>query len=212
MSRTESKLEEDLSVFIVDDDADVRDALGLLLRVHGYRAELFACAEAFLAALTPHAAGCLVTDIRMPGMSGLELQNELAVRGSALPVVVLTAHGDVESARRALRARAVDFLMKPFQEGDLLAAIRQAFDMEGRRITQIHAEAADRARIGTLTAREREVAALLATGAQNVVIARLLEISPRTVENHKARCMEKLGARSLADLVRIADRAGLRVQ
>ena len=200
---------ESLVVFVVDDDPDVRDALGLLLRVRGYEAALFSCAEDFLAILTPSMGGCLVVDIRMPGMSGLELQQELVRRGSLLPVVVLTGHGDVDSARSALRAHAVDFLTKPFKEADLLSAIEQGFGIERERLAQTRAIAAGRALVATLTVREREVAALLATGAQNLAIARQLNISPRTVEIHKARCMEKLGARSLADLVRIADRTGL---
>ena len=201
---------EGLVVFVVDDDPDVRDALGLLLRVRGYDTALYACAEDFLAILSPTASGCLVVDIRMPGMSGLELQQELLRRGSQLPVVVLTGHGDVDSARCALRAHAVDFLTKPFKEADLLSAIEQGFGIERERLAQTRAIAAGQALIATLTVREREVAALLATGAQNLTIARELNISPRTVEIHKARCMEKLGARSLADLVRIADRTGLR--
>ena len=200
---------EGLVVFVVDDDPDVRDALGLLLRVRGYDTALYACAEDFLTILTPTASGCLVVDIRMPGMSGLELQQELLRRGSQLPVVVLTGHGDVDSARCALRAHAVDFLTKPFKESDLLSAIEQGFGIERARLAQTRAVAAGQALIATLTVREREVAALLATGAQNLTIARELNISPRTVEIHKARCMEKLGARSLADLVRIADRTGL---
>ena len=200
---------EGLVVFVVDDDPDVRDALGLLLRVRGYDTALYACAEDFLAILTPTTSGCLVVDIRMPGMSGLELQQELLRRGSQLPVVVLTGHGDVDSARCALRAHAVDFLTKPFKEADLLCAIEQGFGIERERLAQTRAVAAGQALIATLTVREREVAALLATGAQNLAIARELNISPRTVEIHKARCMEKLGARSLADLVRIADRTGL---
>ena len=209
MSEALSESIEKLVVFVVDDDPDVRDALGLLLRVRGYDAALFACAEDFLATLTPDCNGCLVVDIRMPGMSGLELQQELVRRGSLLPVVVLTGHGDVDSARCALRAHAVDFLTKPFKEADLLSAIEQGFALERERLAKTRAAAAGRALLATLTAREREVAALLATGAQNLTIAHQLNISPRTVEIHKARCMEKLHARSLADLVRIADRTGL---
>ena len=212
MSETDASSQESLAVFVVDDDPDVRDALGLLLRVRGYETALFACAEDFLAFLTPAASGCLVADIRMPGMSGLELQQELVRRGSVLPVVVLTGHGDVNSARCALRAHAVDFLTKPFKESDLLAAIEQGLTIERARLAHTRAVAAAQAVVATLTAREREVAALLATGAQNLTIAHQLNISPRTVEIHKARCMEKLGARSLADLVRIADRTGLQVR
>lgn len=195
---------------VVDDDVDVRDALGLLLKLRGHTVHLHDSAESFLQAFAPEAFGCLVTDIRMPGMSGLELQEELAARSSELPVVVLTGHGDVESARKALKAHAIDFLLKPFKEQDLLAAIETAFARERHRRDMRARELADRSIIASLTAREREVAALLATGAQNLDIADKLGISPRTVEIHKARCMEKLQARSIVDIVRLADRAGLR--
>jgi FixJ family two-component response regulator len=201
--------ESDLAVWIVDDDPDVRDALALLLALRDYRTVVFDSAEAFLAELAPDAAGCLVTDIRMPGMSGLELQRELARRCHTLPVVVLTAHGNVDSARIALRAQAVDFLTKPFKQVELIAAIELAFERERARLAQRDLQAHDAKRIACLTPREREVAALLATGAQNRDIARQLDISPRTVEIHKARCMEKLQVRTLADLVRLADRCGL---
>lgn len=197
-------------VYVVDDDPDVRHSLGLLMHVRGYACELFSDAEHFVAALTADFKGCLITDIRMPGMSGLALQQELVERGCKLPVIVLTGHGDIESARRCLRARAVDFLLKPFQEADLLTAIEQGFALERERLARMRADADAQARVASLTAREREVAALLATGAQNLTIADRLAISPRTVEIHKARCIEKLGARSLADIVRIADRTGLR--
>lgn len=199
-----------LHVYVVDDDADVRDALGLLLKLRGHAVHVFDCAEAFLRSFPEDASGCLVTDIRMPGMSGLELQQELAARSAEIPVVVLTGHGDVESARTALKAQAVDFLLKPFKEQDLLAAIESAFSRERARLAHRDRALADRHVLATLTAREREVAALLATGAQNLEIADKLGISPRTVEIHKARCMEKLRARSIADIVRLADRTGLR--
>ena len=199
-----------LPIFVVDDDADVRDSLGLLLRLRGHRVELYDSSEAFLAQVGPDTAGCLVTDIRMPGMSGLALQQTLATRAIDIPVIVLTAHGDVDSARMALKAHAVDFLTKPFKESDLNAAIELALTREAARLEARERRAVDEAALATLTAREREVAALLATGAQNLEVAQMLGISPRTVEIHKARCMEKLKARTLADLVRLADRAGLR--
>ena len=198
-----------LTVYIVDDDSDVRDALGLLLGLRGYRTLLYESAEAFLRELTPDLAGCLITDIRMPGMSGLELQQELGERCHTLPVVVLTAHGNVTLARAALRAQAVDFLSKPCKQEELVAAIEVGFERECARLALLDARALDDERLASLTPREREVAALLATGAQNRDIARQLDISPRTVEIHKARCLEKLQVRTLADLVRLADRAGL---
>lgn len=199
---------ENLTVFIVDDDADVRDSLGLLLGLRGYGTALFACAEDFLAAWRPGLAGCVLTDLRMPGMSGLELQKELAAREIALPVVMLTAHGDVSSARQALRERAIDFLQKPFREDELTAAIDAAFRQDLARLKTAAARSTEQSRLATLTQREREVMALLATGASNIAVARSLCISPRTVEVHKARVMEKLGVRNLVELTRIADRAG----
>jgi FixJ family two-component response regulator len=201
-----------LTVFVVDDDPDVREALGFLLTLRAYRTALFDSADAFLKVLQPESAGCLITDIRMPGMSGLELQQELANRCHTLPVVVLTAHGSVATARAALRAQAIDFLAKPFKQDELIACIETAFERERQRLARLRTERLDRALIESLTPREREVAALLATGSQKVDIARRLNIGPRTVETHKARCMEKLQARTLADLIRLADRAGLRAE
>jgi len=201
-----------LHIYLVDDDADVRDALTLLLTLRGHTVEAFESAEHFLQRVSSDTAGCLITDIRMPGMSGLELQRALAERRVDIPIIVLTAHGDIDSARMALRAHAVDFLTKPFKEPDLNAAIQIALERERVRIESRATRAADEATIATLTAREREVAALLATGAQNLDIARTLGISPRTVEIHKSRCMEKLKVRTLADLVRLADRASLRAR
>jgi len=210
MNECVSESKRQLPIYVVDDDPDVRYALGLLLGLRGHAVALFECAEDFLSRITPDTAGCLITDIRMPGMTGLELQRALAAREVGIAVIVLTAHGDVDSARAALRAHAVDFLTKPFKEPDLSAAIEVAFERERARLDLLESRIADRAAIATLTAREREVAALLATGAQNLAIAQQLGISTRTVEIHKARCMEKLKARTLADLVRLADRAGLR--
>jgi len=209
MSKTSNSLAACLRVYVVDDDPDVRDALELLLKLRGHKVSVFDCAEAFLSELPQDASGCLVTDIRMPGMDGLALQQALAERLPHLPVIVLTAHGDIESARVALKSRAIDFLLKPFQEKDLLAAIETGFDRERTRMEEQKRVCADHAMRDALTAREKEVAALLATGAQNLDIAHRLGISPRTVEIHKARCMEKLKARSIADVVRFVDRTGL---
>ncbi|MFO1282343.1 MAG: response regulator [Burkholderiales bacterium] len=203
---TLESLRERLTVFVVDDDADVRDSLSLLLGLHGYRTSVFASAEDFLLALKPWFAGCLVTDIRMPGLSGIELQQALAVRACPLPVVVLTGHGDIPSARAALKARAVDFLTKPFAERDLIEAVETAYGREVRRLADADVGASDDARVATLTPREREVMLLLAEGATNVEIAKRLTISPRTVEVHKARVLDKLRTPTLADLVRLVDR------
>jgi len=211
MTQLDIGFEQQFTIFIVDDDPDVRDAVGLLLELQGHRTALFGSAEEFLAGLEPGAIGCIIADIRMPGMNGLELQQRLAGLGVELPVVVLTAHADVASARTALRAHAVDFLTKPFKESDLTAAIQCAVEQERARFSGLKAAAVDQALVARLTPREREVAAWLATGAQNIEIAKQLGISTRTVEIHKARCMEKLDLGTLADLVRLADRTALRI-
>lgn len=193
----------DLTVYIVDDDASVRDSLGLLLGLRGYRCAPFATAEHFLEALRPDWSGCVLVDLRMPGMDGLEVQRELERRGSVLPVIVITAHGDVAAARTAFRQRAVDFLEKPFDDAVAMAAIESAFAREQARLESQAEEESRRGALAALTSREREVAELLASGLHNKAVAQCLGISPRTVEVHKARIMDKLGARSLADLIRI---------
>jgi FixJ family two-component response regulator len=193
------------TVFIVDDDASVRDALSLLLSLRGYVTATFASAEDFLAAVQPDWRGCIVLDIRMPGMSGLEMQRCLLDGGPTLPVIVITAHGDVAAARQAFLADAVDFIEKPFDGEQLLAAIETA--LTGLRVVAQaqHAAPPRQARIGQLSAREREVMALMVKGLHNRRIAEELGISPRTVEVHKARVMEKLGVSNLVDLVRLVD-------
>ena len=194
----------DLAVYIVDDDSAVRDSLSLLLSLRGYRTATFASAEAFLSAIRPGWAGCVVADIRMPGMSGLDLQRELAARGAELPVVIVTAHGDVASARAAFQANAVDFLEKPFDEHGPVAAVEACFRRERDRLAVRGARASRDEAMAALTAREREVLALLVQGQHNRDVAENLGISARTVEVHKARIMAKLGARNLAELIRIA--------
>ena len=189
-----------LTLFIVDDDAGVRDSLSLMLGLAGYRTQLFADAEALLAAYRDDWAGCVIADLRLPGASGIELQEALRARGSSLPFIIITAHGDVPTARLAFQAHAVDFLEKPFQQDQLLAAIQAAFAREGKRF-------ADRAgfeKLAALTPREREVLQHAARGLHAKEIAATLGISPRTVEVHKARLMEKLGVRNVAELVRFA--------
>jgi RNA polymerase sigma factor (sigma-70 family) len=189
-----------LTVYIVEDDAAVRDSLSLMLGLAGYPTALFADAEAFLAAYRDDWAGCVVADLRLPGKSGLELQAALRARASALPFIVMTAHGDVPSARTAFQAQAVDFLEKPFDHAQLRAAIENAFSREQLRL----ARAAELAKLTTLTEREREVLEHAAQGLHAKEIAAALGISPRTVEVHKTRIMEKLGTRNVAELVRFA--------
>ena len=189
-----------LTVYIIDDDAAVRDSLSLMLGLAGYATALFADAEAFLAAYRDDWAGCVVADLRLPGKSGLELQAELRARCSALPFILMTAHGDVPSARTAFQARAVDFLEKPFDHAQLRSAIENAFSREQQRL----ARANELAKLATLTVREREVLEHAAQGLHAKEIAAALGISPRTVEVHKTRVMENLGVRNVAELVRFA--------
>jgi len=191
---------EPLTVHIVDDDASVRDSLALMLGLAGFRTAFFADAEAFLAAWRADWSGCVVADLKLPGASGLELQAEMARRGSPLPFIIITAHGDVPAARAAFRADAVDFLEKPFDQAQLRAAIQNAFSKESMRLRR----AADADRLACLTTREREVLAAAAQGLHAKEIGRALGISARTVEVHKTRIMAKLGARNVAELVRLA--------
>ena len=193
-----------LTVYIVDDDAAVRDSLSLLLSLRGYRTATFSSGEDFLAAWNPSLSGCLVADIRMPGMSGLELQAELARRGSRLPVVIVTAHGDVATARAAFQSHAVDFLEKPFDDSSPVEAVEASFRRERERLSAAAVAERKHASLAALTPREAEIFQLLVQGLHNLEVARQLGISPRTVEVHKARIMEKLGARNIAELVRIA--------
>lgn len=187
------------TVFIVDDDASVRDALSLLLSLRGHACATFSSAEDFLAALQPGWRGCVVADIRMPGLSGLELQAALRERGVTLPVIVITAHGSVAAAREAFLADAVDFLEKPFDGEQLLQVVEQA--LAGLPASPAASRAPD-----ALTAREREVMALLVEGLHNRRIAETLGISPRTVEVHKARVLDKLGVTSVVELVKQVER------
>jgi FixJ family two-component response regulator len=188
----------ELSVFVIDDDASVRDSLALMLGLSGYKAALFADAEAFAEAWQPGWAGCVVADLRLPGMSGIELQAAMRHRGSRLPFIIITAHGDVATARAAFRAEAVDFLEKPFDHAQLRAAIENAFSREQLRLRR----EADAGRLSSLTPRERDVLEQAAKGLHAKEIAASLGISPRTVEVHKTRIMEKLGVRNVTELVR----------
>lgn len=190
-----------LTVCLVDDDAAVRDALGLVLSLHGYRTRSFASAEDLSGVVDATWEGCVVADLRMPGRSGIELAGELASRGIAMPVVIITAHGDVASARAAFRLNAVDFLEKPFEDDELIEAIEAAFARELARLATT-GEAVERERaLARLSPREREIAVLVAQGLRNPAIAERLAISPRTVEVHKARIMDKLGVRGLDELI-----------
>jgi FixJ family two-component response regulator len=192
-----------LTVHIVDDDAAVRDSLSLLLSLRGYRTATFASAEDFLARADATWRGCVIADLRMPGASGIELQHALRHRNLRIPVIIVTAHGDVASARAAFQAEAVDFLEKPFDDEGPVRAVEAAFARERSRLAATDSLARREASLALLTAREREVMELLVLGLHNREVAERLTISPRTVEVHKARVMEKLGARNLADLIRL---------
>lgn len=191
------------TVFVVEDDEGVRNSLEVLLRLEGLRARGFESAEAFLAAVSPGWSGCLVVDLRMPGMGGLELLERLREAGCPLPAIVITAHGDVANTRSSFRAGAVDFFEKPVDNAALLAAVRQAMDRDAARRREGEERARVQERLARLTPREREVLDLVAAGRHNREIAAALGISPRTVEVYKARMMEKLQVRRLPDLVRL---------
>jgi RNA polymerase sigma factor (sigma-70 family) len=195
-----------VAVYIVDDDAAVRDSLELLLRLHGYAATSFASGEAFLAALDRRdlrAGGVVLLDLRLPGIGGAQVQAELTDRGVVWPIVMLTGHGDVASARNALKAGAIDFIEKPIQEKVLLAALAHGADRH-REVDSMAARRADiERRLARLTPREREVLAMVVEGRHNREIAQVLGISPRTVEVYKARVMDKLDVDRLPDLIRL---------
>ena len=185
------------------DDSAVRDALSLSLSLRSYRTAQFANAEDFLGAFDLSWAGCVIADIRMPGMSGLQLQTDLTVRGSQLPVVIITGHGDVSSARAAFRGHAIDFLEKPFDDEHLIGAIETAFERELDRINKRDGTAKREATLSALSPREREVMNYLIRGLHAKEIGEQLGISHRTVEVHKAHIMEKMGVRSVIDIVRL---------
>src|SRR5512134_2406945 len=197
------QLAREATVYIVDDDAAVRDALSLLLGVRGFRTACFASAESFLASHRPGEMGCLLLDVRMPGMSGIELQAHLAAQGDPLPVIVITAHGDIPMARAALKAGAEDFLEKPIDEDSLLRALHSALDRDFSRRQRAMESARFAERLRGLTLRERQVMDLVADGRSNREIAEVLGISLRTVEVHRARMMDKLAVRGVPELVRV---------
>ena len=191
------------SVFIVDDDPGVRDSLAMLLELKGFHTRTYESAEQFLERYRPVWPGCLVLDLRMTGMGGLELQAELARRGASLPIIIVTAHGDVATARAALKAGAVDFIEKPIDDEALVGAITGALERDARSRERSAAQAGTAERLGRLTAREREVLDMVVEGKHNREIAAALEISPRTVEVYKSRLMEKLQVRRVPELVRL---------
>jgi two-component system response regulator FixJ len=194
-------------VFIVDDDLGVLNSVAFLLSTVGIPTETCASAQEFLDAYDPLVPGCIILDVRMPGMSGLELQERLHGLGSTLPVIFLTAHGDVPMAVNAMKSGAVDFIQKPFRDQDLLDKIHRAMEENARARAMANTQRSVSARIESLTPREREVMDAVVAGKANKMIALDLGVSERTVEIHRARVMQKMDVESLAQLVQIVMRA-----
>lgn len=191
------------TVFIVDDDEAMRESMKLLLEMLGYRVQVFANAKSFLAFCSDHDRGCLVLDVRMPEMNGLDLQQVLRKRGYCLPIIFLSGFGDVPTTVRAVKAGAVDFLEKPVSRRMLTERIERAFEIERRQRRELREVEAIRARCAALTPRELQVMEFATQGLSNKDIARELQISPRTVETHRARMMEKMEADSIATLCKL---------
>jgi two-component system, LuxR family, response regulator FixJ len=191
------------TIYIVDDDEGVRNSLRFLLKSVGLASRSLGSASEFLSSYQASQPGCLVLDVRMPGMSGLELQQQLNLRGATLPVIFITGHGDVPMAVEAMQHGAFDFLQKPFRDQDLLDRIQRALERDRRNRADLAQHAAIRRRLASLTPREKEVLALMVRGKANKAMAGDLGVSQRTVEIHRARVMEKTGADSLAQLVRM---------
>ena len=203
--------ETDAMVFVVDDDAPMRESLKNLIRSVGLRVELFASAQEFLRSKRPDLPSCLVLDVRLPGLSGLDLQKRTGDAGIEIPIVFITGHGDIPMSVRAMKAGAVEFLTKPFRDQDLLDAIQQALERDGKARDQRAALEELRSRFASLTSREREVMKRVVAGLLNKQIGAELGTSETTVKIHRHQVMEKMGARSLPELVRMADRLGILV-
>jgi RNA polymerase sigma factor (sigma-70 family) len=192
------------TIFIIDDDEAMRDSLALLAEAEGFPSRTFASAVDFLSALNPAAEGCVLADVRMPEMSGLELLQQLRAKGVPIPIILITGHGDVPMAVAALKSGAADFFEKPFDDAQLIASLRLALDRDASRRRSEQSIAELRERKSHLTQREREVMDLVVEGLPNKAVADRLGISPRTVEVYRAKVMDKMRARNLSDLVRMA--------
>ena len=197
-------------VFVIDDDASMRGALDNLLSSVGLDVRVFPSPQEFLGAERPHAPGCILLDLRLPGMSGLAVQQEFAIRGIALPVIFISGYADVPITVRAMKAGAVEFLTKPFHEQELLDAVHAAIERDAARHSEAGPASNLRARFDTLTPREREVMGLVAAGRANKQIAAELGVSLVTVKVHRGHVMHKMLAGSVAELVRMSDQLGLR--
>lgn len=197
------------TIFVVDDDRAVCTALARLLRAEGFEAAAFDTPEAFLEDHDPSALGCVLLDLSMPGLDGLELQQALAERGSTLPIIFLSGHGDIRSSVRAMKQGAVDFLTKPVNDADLIGAVRVAVDRCERFLNARRQQDKVQHLLDTLTPRERQVLGHIVSGKLNKQVAAELGTVEKTIKVHRARVMMKMGAKSLADLVRIAQGAGI---
>jgi RNA polymerase sigma factor (sigma-70 family) len=199
------------TVFVVDDEPSVRKSLGRLLRAAGYRDEAFASAREFLQRDLGVEVGCLVLDVQMPDLNGLELQQALAEKDRSLPIIFITGHGDIPMSVRAMKAGATDFLSKPVDEKDLLGAISRALEQSQQQSSQRVASTEINRLLATLTPREHEVLLQVITGKPNKQIAAVLETSEKTIKVHRGRVMHKLQVQSVADLVRLCEKVGIRV-
>ena len=202
--------ETEAIVFVVDDDPSMRKALSNLFRSVGLRAEVFGSAREWLESKLPEVASCLVLDIRLPGLSGLDFQAELVKANIQIPIIFMTGHGDIPMTVKAMKAGAVDFLTKPFRDQDMLDAVAIAIERDRARRKEQKIVAELRAVFETLTTRERDVLALVASGLMNKQIAAEIGLAEITVKIHRGHLMRKMGARSLADLVRMAEMLGIR--
>ncbi|MGA2999676.1 response regulator transcription factor [Bradyrhizobium sp.] len=198
------------TVFVVDDDSAVRETLGSLFRSIELRVELFGSAQEFTRSNIPDAASCLVLDIRLPGISGLDFQSKLAEAGIHVPIIFMTGHGDIPMSVKAMKAGAIDFLTKPFRDQDMLDAVVKALERDEKRRKGEKTESAVRILFESLTSREREVMALVVQGLMNKQIAAKLDLSEITVKVHRSHMMQKMQARSLINLLETADLLGIR--
>ena len=198
------------NIFVVDDDPSVRKGLGRLLRSMGYQVQTFGSAEEFLQNATDcHGPACLVLDVKMPGLDGLDLQKQLEQRDYVMPIVFITGHGDIPTSVKAMKKGAIDFLTKPFDEEDFVRAVREALDKDMTHRRAMNERKSILGRVRSLTPREYEILTYVITGMLNKQIAYDLNISEKTVKVHRGRVMEKLAVESLAELVRLAEKAGI---
>lgn len=202
--------EEKSVVYVVDDDPSVRKALERLLRSAGHDARTFPSALEFLDYRHPHAAGCLILDLKLPGLGGLELQERLVAKGITFPIVFITGHGTVPASVKAFKAGAMDFLQKPFKDSELLESVARGIEKHRRLRQKLHEIEKLHARLDTLTPRERQVFRLVVSGMLNKQIAFDLGTAEKTIKVHRARVMQKMRARSLAELVRFGEKLGIR--